>query len=62
MEGTMQLKGVELGLKTRAEQARETAANEKEGVRLGAEIAKTRVEQALRAHEMKKQTLPKGSK
>ena len=62
MEGTMQLKGVELGLKTRAEQARATAENEKEGIRIGADIAKTRAEQALRAHEMKKQTLPKGSK
>jgi hypothetical protein len=61
IQGTMQLKGVELGLKTRAEQARDTAANEKEGIRLGTEIAKTRAEQALRAHEMKKQTLPKGS-
>jgi len=58
MEGTMQLKGVELGLKTRAEQERATAENEKEGLRLGADIARTRVDM-LRANQTKKENPPK---
>ena len=59
LQGTMQLKGVELGLKTKAEQARETAANEKEGLRIGADIAKTRAEQAMRTNQNKKDTTNK---
>jgi hypothetical protein len=59
MEGTMQLKGVELGLRTRAEQARDTAANEKEGLRIGADIARTRAEQAMRTNQNKKDTTNK---
>jgi hypothetical protein len=54
----MQLKGVELGLKTRAEEARDTAANEKEGLRLGADIARTRADM-MRANQTKKENPPK---
>jgi hypothetical protein len=51
LQAEMQLKGTELGLKTRESQAKFQADNEREGLRIGADIARTRAEQALRKNE-----------
>ena len=60
LQAEMQLKGTELGLKTRESQAKFQADNEREGLRIGADIARTRAEQALRARE-KNQPQKKGN-
>jgi uncharacterized protein involved in outer membrane biogenesis len=60
LQAEMQLKGTELGLKTRESQAKFQADNEREGLRIGADIARTRAEQALRAKE-KNQPQKKGN-
>jgi hypothetical protein len=51
LQAEMQLRGTELGLKTRESQAKFQADNEREGLRIGADIARTRAEQALRKNE-----------
>ena len=51
LQAEMQLRGTELGLKTRESQAKFQADNEREGLRIGADIARTRAEQALRVRE-----------
>jgi hypothetical protein len=60
LQAEMQLKGTELGLKTRESQAKFQADNEREGLRIGADIARTRAEQALRTRE-KSQPPKKGN-
>lgn len=60
LQAQMQLKGTELGIKTRESQAKFQADNEREGLRIGADIARTRAEQALRARE-KPQPQKKGN-
>ena len=60
LQAEMQLKGTELGLKTRESQAKFQADNEREGLRIGADIARTRAEQALRVRE-KPQPQKKGN-
>ena len=60
LQAEMQLKGTELGLKTRESQAKFQADNEREGLRIGADIARTRAEQALRTRE-KSQPQKKGN-
>jgi hypothetical protein len=60
IQAEMQLKGTELGLKTRESQAKFQADNEREGLRIGADIARTRAEQALRVRE-KNQPQKKGN-
>ena len=60
LQAEMQLKGTELGLKTRESQAKFQADNEREGLRIGADIARTRAEQALRVKE-KNQPPKKGN-
>ena len=60
LQAEMQLKGTELGLKTRESQAKFQADNEREGLRIGADIARTRAEQALRTRE-KNQPQKKGN-
>jgi len=61
LQAQMQLKGTELGIKTRESQAKFQAENEREGLRIGADIARTRAEQALRVRE-KSQPPKKGDK
>ena len=49
LQGNLELKGLQVGLKIKQDQEKFQADNEKEGIRLGADIAKTRAEQAIRA-------------
>ena len=50
LQGNLELKGLQVGLKIKQDQEKFQADNEKEGIRLGADIAKTRAEQAIRAN------------
>ena len=61
LQAEMELKGMELGLKTTESKAKFQADNEKEGIRLGTEIARNRMEQAMRQQE-KNQPPKKGDK
>jgi len=60
LQAEMQLKGTQLGLKASESQAKFQADNEKEGIRLGTEIARNRMEQAMRQKE-KNQPPKKGN-
>jgi uncharacterized protein involved in outer membrane biogenesis len=60
LQAEMQLKGTELGIKASESQAKFQADNEKEGIRLGTEIARNRMEQAMRQQE-KNQPQKKGN-
>jgi len=60
LQAEMQLKGTELGIKTRESQTKLQADNEREGLRMGLDIAKNRAEQALRVRE-KPQPQKKGN-
>jgi hypothetical protein len=61
LQAEMQLKGTELGSKIRESQNKFQADNEKEGLRIGADIAKTRAEHAIRTREAN-QPQKKGNK
>jgi len=56
-----ELEGMKLGMKSKQDQERMTSDNEKEGVRIGADIAKTKADMALKRQQLNKPQ-PKGAK
>jgi hypothetical protein len=58
LQAKMELEGTKLGMKAKQDEIRMNSDNEKEGVRIGADIAKNQAEQVIRAQQARN---PKGS-
>ena len=57
LQAKMELEGTKLGMKAKQDEVRMNSENEKEGVRIGADIAKNQAEQVIRARQARN---PKG--
>ena len=57
LQAKMELEGTKLGMKAKQDEIRMNSENEKEGVRIGADIAKNQAEQVIRARQARN---PKG--
>ena len=57
LQAKMELEGTKLGIKAKQDEVRMNSENEKEGVRIGADIAKNQAEQVIRARQARN---PKG--
>jgi hypothetical protein len=57
LQAKMELEGTKLGMKAKQDEIRMNSDNEKEGVRIGADIAKNQAEQVIRAQQARN---PKG--